>query len=81
MVVLMGKARYQRNHSAHYRGFKLATSMFVLSILDINLYSHIPQALHFYHYRIIMSSFLETTVLTTVTLIILAIWNEQHCQI
>ena len=30
----MGKARYQRGHSAQYNGFKLATSTFVLSILE-----------------------------------------------
>ena len=49
MVVEMGKTRYQRGHSAHYRGFKLATSTFVLSILDVDLYSYIPQALRFYY--------------------------------
>ena len=34
MVVSRGKARYQRGHSAQYNGFKLATSTFVLSILE-----------------------------------------------
>ena len=33
MVVLRGKAHYQRGHSAQYSGFKLATSTIVLSIL------------------------------------------------
>ena len=44
MVVLMGKARYQSGHCVHYRGLKLATSTFVLSLLDADLYSHIQQA-------------------------------------
>ena len=35
MVDFRGKTRYQRGHSVHVSGFKLATSMFVLSILDI----------------------------------------------
>ena len=43
------KARYQRGHNALYRGFKLATSTFVLSTLDVYLYSHILQALRFYY--------------------------------
>ena len=30
----------------HYRGFKLVTSTFPLSILNVDLYNHIPQALH-----------------------------------
>ena len=30
-----------------YRGFKLATSTFVLSILVIDFYNHILQELHF----------------------------------
>ena len=30
-------------------GFKLATSTFVLSTLDLYLHSHIPQVLHFYY--------------------------------
>ena len=34
MVVLRGNARYQRGHRAQYSGFKLATSTFVLSILE-----------------------------------------------
>ena len=33
--------------STHYCGFKLATCTYVLSILDIDLYSNIQQALHF----------------------------------
>ena len=36
MAVIWGKASYQRRHSANYRGFKLARSTFVLSILDVN---------------------------------------------
>ena len=43
MVDLRGKARYQRCLS----GFKLATSKFVSSILDVYHYSDIPQALRF----------------------------------
>ena len=35
---LKGKARYQRGHSAQYSGFKLATSTFVLSVLDSDVY-------------------------------------------
>ena len=36
MVDLRGKARYQRDHKAHYHGFKLATrTSLVLSILDV----------------------------------------------
>ena len=35
--------------SAQYRGFKLATSTFVLSTLDADLYCHIPQELHFHY--------------------------------
>ena len=52
MVVYRGKTRYQRGHSALISGFKLATSTFiiVLSILEFHRYSHIPQALRFYHY-------------------------------
>ena len=34
MVVERDEARYQRGHSAQYSGFKLATSTFVLSILE-----------------------------------------------
>ena len=34
MLGLKGGGRYQRSHSAHYRGFKLATNTFVLSILE-----------------------------------------------
>ena len=30
-----GKARYRRGHSVQYSGFKLATSTFVLSILEL----------------------------------------------
>ena len=41
MVVLRGKARYQRGHSAHYRDFKLATSTLMLCIFDVVLYSHL----------------------------------------
>ena len=48
MVVLRGKARYQRGHSDQYSGLKLANSTSVLSILGVDFYSHIPQALHFY---------------------------------
>ena len=33
MVVLKGKACYQREHNAQNSGFNLATSKFVLSIL------------------------------------------------
>ena len=33
IVRFEGKARYQRCHSAHFSGFKLATSTFMLSIL------------------------------------------------
>ena len=44
----MGKARCQRSHSALYRGFRLVTSTFVLSTLDVYLYSYIPQALLFF---------------------------------
>ena len=40
-------ARYQPCHSVHFRSFKLATSTFVLSILDVDLYTQIPQALRF----------------------------------
>ena len=40
MVVFRGKARYQRGHSAHYRGSKLATSTFVLSIHRRYRYSY-----------------------------------------
>ena len=36
-------------HSAHYHGFKFTTSTFVLSLLDIDLCSHMPQALCFDH--------------------------------
>ena len=43
-------------YSALYRGFKLATSMFVLSTFDVYFFSHIPQALHFYY---ILRSFWE----------------------
>ena len=39
MVVYRGKARYQRGHSAQYSGFKLATSTFVLSILEFMITS------------------------------------------
>ena len=38
------------------RGFKLATSTFVLSKLDVYLHTHIPQALRFYY---ILCSFWE----------------------
>ena len=34
MVVLRGKVCYHCDHSTHYSGFKLATSNFVLSILE-----------------------------------------------
>ena len=37
MVVLRNKARYQRGHSVHYRGLKLATNTYVLSVLDVNI--------------------------------------------
>ena len=47
MIDLMDKAPYQRGHSAHYCGFKLATSTFVQSIFDIDLYCNILQALRF----------------------------------
>ena len=40
MVDLGGNAYYQRGHSALYRGFKLATSTFVLSTLDVYLHSN-----------------------------------------
>ena len=40
VVHLRGKACYKRGHSAQYSGFQLATSTFVLSILDIDFYSH-----------------------------------------
>ena len=33
--VALSKARYQRGHSAQYSGFKVATSMFVLFILEL----------------------------------------------
>ena len=48
VVVLRVKVRYQCGNNAHHRGFKLATNTFVLSILDVDLYSHIPQELHVY---------------------------------
>ena len=48
MVDFRGKARYQHCYSAHYRGFRLVTSTFVLCILNVDLYSHIPQALRFH---------------------------------
>mgnify|MGYP001793383551 CR=1 FL=1 len=38
MVDLSCKSCYQRVDSAHYRGFKSATSAFEQSILDIDLY-------------------------------------------
>ena len=37
IVGLRDKARYQRRHSAHYRGFKLATLSFVLSIVNVDV--------------------------------------------
>ena len=49
MAMLKDNARNQRGHSAYYHGFKLAICSFVLSILDVDLYSHIPQALRFYY--------------------------------
>ena len=59
MVILRSKARNQCGHSAHYRGLKLATSTFVLSILDVDLY--IPQALRFdYNIKTKLSSVLRT---------------------
>ena len=48
MLDLTFQARYHCGHSAHYRGFKLATRTLVVSVLDNDLYSHIPQALRFY---------------------------------
>ena len=36
--------------NAHFNGFKLATSTYVLSILDVCHLSHIPQALRFHCY-------------------------------
>ena len=45
IVDLRGKARYKRGHSTRYRGFKLTTITFVLSVLDVVVYNHIPQAL------------------------------------
>ena len=36
---------HRLHHSAHFIGFKLATSMFVLSLLDVCHHIHIPQAL------------------------------------
>ena len=47
MIDVMDKACYQHGHGTHFRGFNLATSTFVLSILDVDLYSYIPQALRF----------------------------------
>ena len=38
----------QLGHSTHYRGLKLASSTLLLSILDVDFHSHIPQALRFY---------------------------------
>ena len=41
----------QHSHSAQYNGFKLATSTFVLSILEfIFIATSLPQAFCFYHY-------------------------------
>ena len=52
MLVSNLKPRY----SAQYRSFKLATSTFMLSIIDAHLYSHISQVLRFYY---ILCSFKE----------------------
>ena len=67
MVDVGGKARYQRGHSdgreerhtAHYCRFKLATSTFVLSMLDNDFYSNIPQALRFYYIHQLSGLFLS----------------------
>ena len=45
---LKGKTHYQRDHSAQYSGFKLATRMFVLYIYEFIVISHFPQALRLY---------------------------------
>ena len=58
MVDLKGKACYQLGLSAHFSGFKLATSMFVLSVLGVYNYSHIPQALHFDYYQTVNLNFI-----------------------
>ena len=63
MVDLRDKARYQRGHSAHYRNFKLATSTFVLSIIDVDFYSHIPQVLHFYYKTLKLGAFWQLSVI------------------
>ena len=47
---------YQRGHGVKYSDFKLATSTSVLSILEF-FYSHIPQALRFYHYLCFFGNF------------------------
>ena len=39
---------WKRGHMAHYCGFRLATSTSVLSILGVDPYTHISQALRFY---------------------------------
>ena len=39
MLVLRGKCCYQRGHKSLYCGFRLATSTFVLSILDVEFIS------------------------------------------
>ena len=49
MVQIINLTWLDFGHSTHYRDFKLATSAFVLYILDVDLYIHIPQALRFYH--------------------------------
>mgnify|MGYP001793933925 CR=1 FL=1 len=41
MIALRGKAHYQLGHSAQYSRFKLATSTFVLSILDIGIQKYL----------------------------------------
>ena len=46
-VDFRAKARNQRCHSTLFNGFKFATSTFVLYILNVYHYSHIPQALRF----------------------------------
>ena len=47
-------ACHQRDLSTYFRGFKLAISTYIPSILFVNHYSHIPQALHlnFYLYSV-----------------------------
>ena len=45
MVKYCESGCYQRGHGAHIHGFKLATSTFVLSLLNVHLYYHIQQAL------------------------------------